>query len=64
MSQDEVIEVANEFRKRRIPCDAIYLDIHYMKDFMNFTWNTKNFPKPEEMIKEIEGIKNKTCYDS
>jgi len=59
MSQDEVIEVANEFRKRRIPCDAIYLDIHYMKDFMNFTWNTKNFPKPEEMIKKLKELKIK-----
>ncbi|MGB9728781.1 MAG: TIM-barrel domain-containing protein [Thermoprotei archaeon] len=56
MSQDEVLHIANEFRKRRIPCDAIYLDIHYMDGFKIFTWDSKNFPSPEKMIDALHSI--------
>ncbi|MEM3715331.1 MAG: glycoside hydrolase family 31 protein, partial [Nitrososphaeria archaeon] len=56
MSQDEVLDVANEFRKRGIPCDAIYLDIHHMDGFKIFTWNPKNFPLPEKMIDRLHSI--------
>ncbi|HEY8530678.1 MAG TPA: TIM-barrel domain-containing protein, partial [Limnochorda sp.] len=28
--QERVLEVAREFRRRRIPCDVIHLDIHYL----------------------------------
>ncbi len=48
-----VREVANEFRKRRIPCDAIYLDIDYMDGYRCFTWNKKLFPNPTSMIKDL-----------
>lgn len=53
-SQQEVEEVAALFRKKEIPCDAIYLDIHYMDEYHVFTFNRKTFPHPKEMI---EGLK-------
>ena len=30
--------MAAEFRKRDIPCDALYLDIDHMDRFKCFTW--------------------------
>lgn len=49
-SQDEVLRLAREFRQRTIPCDVLYLDIHYMDDFRAFTWDKQRFPAPQEMI--------------
>ncbi|MFT5765723.1 MAG: alpha-glucosidase, partial [Saprospiraceae bacterium] len=51
-----VKEVAREFRKREIPCDAIYLDIDYMDEYKCFTWNKKYFPNPTSMIRELREI--------
>ena len=51
-----VKEVAKEFRKRNIPCDAIYLDIDYMDDYKCFTWNKDYFPNPTQMIRELREI--------
>ena len=36
-SADEVLEIAKNFRKNKIPCDAIHLDIDYMDKFKVFT---------------------------
>lgn len=63
--QERVLEVAREFRKRDIPCDVIYLDIHYMDGFKVFTFDQKRFPDPEGMIKELKemGFKVVTIVD-
>jgi alpha-glucosidase len=42
-----VREIANEFRRRRIPCDVIWLDIHYMNGYRIFTFDPKRFPDPK-----------------
>jgi alpha-glucosidase len=41
-----VREIANEFRKRRIPCDVIWMDIHYMNGYRIFTYDPQRFPNP------------------
>lgn len=41
-----VREVAEEFRRRRIPCDVIWMDIDYMNGFRVFTFDGKGFPEP------------------
>ena len=41
-----VKEIANEFRKRKIPCDVIWMDIHYMQDYKVFTFDSVRFPDP------------------
>jgi alpha-glucosidase len=56
----KVKEVAEGFRSRNIPCDAIYLDIDYMEGYRCFTWNKKHFPDPKRMIKELMDIGMKT----
>jgi alpha-glucosidase len=42
----EVLRVAREFRRRKIPCDAIWMDIDYMDGFRSFTFHPSRFPKP------------------
>lgn len=52
--ESRVKEVAKSFRKHKIPCDAIYLDIDYMKDYKVFTWNKEYFPNPKKMIADLK----------
>lgn len=65
MSADEILDVAKNFRKRKIPCDVMYCDIDYMDGYRVFTWNRKNFPKPGEMTKQLAkmGFKLVTIID-
>jgi alpha-glucosidase len=58
--EKKVKEIAEGFRSRNIPCDAIYLDIDYMEGYRCFTWNKKHFPDPKKMIKELMSIGMKT----
>ncbi|MCB0597182.1 MAG: glycoside hydrolase family 31 protein [Lewinellaceae bacterium] len=51
--ESRVMELAQEFREREIPCDAIYLDIDYMDGYRCFTWNKAHFPNPAGMIEKL-----------
>lgn len=42
-----VKEVASEFRAKKIPCDVIWMDIHYMQNFKIFTFDSIRFPHPK-----------------
>lgn len=55
-----VLEIAREFRKQEIPCDAIYLDIDYMDGYRCFTWDKAHFPEPKKMVAELQDIGFKT----
>lgn len=50
---EEVYEIAQQFRQRKIPCDTMHLDLSYMEGCRIFTWNKKNFKDPEQFLKEI-----------
>lgn len=52
-SEEEVLEIAQEFREREIPCDAIYLDIDHMDGYRVFTFDKERFPDPEGLVKEM-----------
>jgi alpha-glucosidase len=45
-------QIAANFRRRKIPCDALYLDIHHMNGYRVFTFG-ETFPKPKEMIARL-----------
>lgn len=63
--ESRVREIADGFRKRRIPCDVIYLDIDYMDGYRIFTWNPKNFPAPGKLISDLanDGFKVAVIVD-
>ncbi|MFM8433445.1 MAG: TIM-barrel domain-containing protein, partial [Bacteroidota bacterium] len=52
--QEEVVSIAKTFREKQIPCDVIYLDIHYMDQYKLFTWNPVHFKKPKQMLDELK----------
>ena len=63
--QEDVEEVAKNFRQHDFPCDAIYLDIHYMDGYRIFTFDGETFPDPSGLIaclKEL-GFKTVTIID-
>jgi alpha-glucosidase len=48
-----VREIAKTFRDKKIPCDALYLDIDYQKGNAPFTVDRQRFPNFEQMIKDL-----------
>jgi len=52
-TDQRVRRIASGFRKRDIPCDAMWLDIHYMNGYRVFTWNPKRFPDPKALIADL-----------
>lgn len=53
-SEAVVQELAQEFRRRHIPCDVIHLDIDYMQGYRVFTWSQKRFPQPQQLIDALK----------
>jgi alpha-glucosidase len=52
-TEKRIREIASELRHRRIPCDAIWFDIHYLDNFRFFTWDMKAFPNPKQLISDL-----------
>ena len=48
-----VIEIADTFRLKRIPCDVIWMDIDYMDGYRIFTFNPKSFPNPKAVNRDL-----------
>jgi alpha-glucosidase len=57
--------IADNFRVRRIPADAIWLDIHYQDNYKPFTWDRQRFPDPPGMIGDLrkQGFRTITIVD-
>lgn len=57
--------VAASFRAKKIPCDVLYLDIHYMDGYRVFTWDKTRFPDPPKMLSNLKdnGFKLVTIID-
>jgi alpha-glucosidase len=45
--------IAQNFRERSIPCDAIFLDIDFMDAYRVFTWDKSRFPDPKHMMTDL-----------
>lgn len=52
--EKRVREIAEGFRKNKIPADVIYLDIDYMDGYRVFTWDKSRFPDPAKMIGDLK----------
>jgi alpha-glucosidase len=64
-TEAEVRQVARELRARRIPCDAIHLDIDYMNGYRLFTWDASRYPDPRRLIADLsdEGFRTIAILD-
>lgn len=63
--QSKVEQLAMTFREKGIPCDAIYLDIHYMDGYRVFTFDKERFPDVKGMLERLKdmGFKVVTIID-
>lgn len=52
--ESKLLDLAREFRERKIPCDALYLDIDYMDGYRCFTWNKEYFPDPKRLTSTLK----------
>lgn len=53
MSADEICGVVDNYRKRNIPIDAVYLDIDYMERYKDFTVNKETFPDFVDFVRKM-----------
>lgn len=51
--EHEVLSIVHQYRNREIPCDVIYLDIHYMQDYKVFTVDEARFPDLKNLTKKL-----------
>ncbi len=65
MSTDEGREIANEFRKRDIPCDVLWYDIDFMDGYRVFTFDSERFGDAKEAFAETkkEGFRTVLIVD-
>lgn len=50
----EVLTLAQTFRDKDIPADAIVFDIHYMDNYKIFTWSPKHFSDPKKLVNTLK----------
>jgi alpha-glucosidase (family GH31 glycosyl hydrolase) len=53
-SQEELLHLAREFRRRNIPCDVLVIDWLWFKEFGDLHWLTTTFPDPKSAFRELE----------
>ena len=65
MNVDEIREIVENFQRKEIPIDVIYLDIDYMDGFRVMTFKTPEFDGVDKLIEELKqkGIKIVTILD-
>lgn len=63
--ENQVREIAETLRAKHIPADVIYLDIHYMDGYRDFTFDPKRFPDPRGLFADLHamGFKVVTIVD-
>lgn len=58
--EETVRDIAQEYRSRKIPCDAVVIDIDYMDEYRVFTVSKDRFPNFKKMIADLERENFKT----
>lgn len=53
-TRQDILEVAENFRRYDIPCDVIHFDIDYMDNFRVFTWNEEAFGDLKGLMQELK----------
>lgn len=65
-TDEEVRELVKTFREKSIPLDAVHLDIDYMDNFKDFTFDKKKFNDPKKLCDDMkaDGVKIVTIIDA
>lgn len=53
-SQQELLEVAREYKKRNLPISVIVVDFFHWKHQGDWSFDPEYWPNPEEMVKELK----------
>lgn len=54
-TQDRILEVAETYREKQIPCDVLFSDIEWYQNQCSPTeWNHTNYPNPDAMLATIK----------
>ena len=61
--EETVMNFIEGMREREIPLSVFHFDCFWMKDFhwSDFTWDSRVFPEPEQMLKRIKDKGLKIC---
>ena len=64
--ESRVREVAANFRNRRLPADAIWLDIDHLDGFKPFAWDPAGFPDPARLVGDlrVQGFRTVPIVDA
>lgn len=62
MTQEETMQVVDNFDKNRLPLDTIWLDIEYTDGKRYFTWNYETFPDPLLMMQQLKDTGRHLTY--
>ena len=60
--QERAAALADTIRARKIPCDVIWMDIHYMDQFKIFTFHPERFSNPKALNGYLHKNNFKTVY--
>ncbi|HDZ40697.1 MAG TPA: hypothetical protein ENH59_03330 [Bacteroidetes bacterium] len=55
-TQDELLSVAKEYKKRNLPISVIVIDFHHWPETGDFKFDEKYWPDVPEMIKELDSM--------
>lgn len=74
-SEAELRQIVHEHRSRHIPLDGVCVDIDYMEEYKDFTWNRESFPDVPKLNRDMKeehirlipiidaGVKEQAGYD-
>jgi alpha-D-xyloside xylohydrolase len=55
-NQAELLALAKEFRRRRVPCDVLVIDWYWFPEFGDFDWDPANWPDARGMLRELRSL--------
>ncbi|MGD9677646.1 MAG: TIM-barrel domain-containing protein [Vulcanibacillus sp.] len=53
-SRKEVESIASKYRRKKIPCDGIIIDLYWFNKMGDMKFNKKSFPEPKDMFHKLK----------
>lgn len=55
-TQDELLNIAREYKRRKLPLDVIVIDYFHWEKQGNWDFDNKCWPEPEKMVQELQSM--------